>query len=112
VHADAYPEKGAFYRSDQFSFAKIGVPGIYLRGGPSFVGRPDGWGDEQATLFEAQHYHQPSDEYDGSWDLGGAVEDAQLLLLAGMRIANAPAMPTWNAGDEFEAARKAALAAR
>jgi Zn-dependent M28 family amino/carboxypeptidase len=109
VHGDAFPEKGAFYRSDQFEFAKIGVPAIYLRGGPSYVGKPEGWGVEQAQLFEKLHYHQPSDEYRGDWDFGGAVEDAQLLLLAGMRVANADAMPTWNAGDEFEGARKRAL---
>ncbi len=112
VHGDSFPEKGSFYRSDQFNFAKMGVPAIFVRGGPSFVGKPAGWGEEQAKLFETKHYHQPSDEYDGAWDLSGAVEDAQLLLVAGLRIANADALPTWNAGDEFEAARKVALAAR
>lgn len=112
VRGDPYPTKGTFYRSDQFNFAKIGVPAIYLRGGPSYVGKPAGWGEEQAKLFEQKHYHQPSDEYDGTWDLGGAVEDAQLLLVAGLRIANATALPMWNPRDEFEAARKVALAGR
>jgi Zn-dependent M28 family amino/carboxypeptidase len=105
VHGDAFPEKGGFYRSDQFSFAKIGVPGIYANGGPSFIGRPAGWGEERVKEFEALHYHQPSDEYDGTWDLSGAVDDLQLLLVAGLRIANDPALPSWTAGDEFEAAR-------
>jgi Zn-dependent M28 family amino/carboxypeptidase len=111
VHGDAFPEKGGVYRSDQFSFAKIGVPGVYLKGGPSYVGRPAGWGEEQVALYEKLHYHQPSDEYSKDWDFSGTVEDAQLLLLVGMRIANDAAMPTWNPGGEFEAARKAALAA-
>jgi Zn-dependent M28 family amino/carboxypeptidase len=111
VHGDTFPEKGAPYRSDQFSFAKVGVPGIYVHGGPGFVGRPAGWGEEQENQYIAVRYHQPSDEYSKDWDLGGAVEDAQLLLIAGMRIANDPALPMWNAGNEFEAARKTAIAA-
>jgi Zn-dependent M28 family amino/carboxypeptidase len=111
VHGDAFPEKGSAYRSDQFSFARIGVPGIFVRGGPSFVGRPEGWGKKRADEYIALRYHQPSDEYSKDWDLSGAVEDAQLLLLAGMRIANDAALPSWNPGNEFEAARKAALAA-
>jgi Zn-dependent M28 family amino/carboxypeptidase len=108
VHGDAFPEKGGFYRSDQFSFAKIGVPGIYAVGGPTFVGRPAGWGEARVKEFETLHYHQPSDEYDGTWDLSGAVDDLQLLLVAGLRIANDPALPSWKPGDEFEAARKRA----
>jgi Zn-dependent M28 family amino/carboxypeptidase len=111
VHGDSFPEKGFVYRSDQFSFAKIGVPGIYLGGGPSYVGRPAGWGEEQQKQYTTLRYHQPSDEYSKDWDLSGAVEDARLLLVVGMRIADDPAMPTWNAGNEFEAARKAAIAA-
>jgi hypothetical protein len=105
VHGDPFPEKGSYYRSDQFSFAKIGVPGIFARGGPSYVGRPPGWGEARVKEFETLHYHQPSDEYDGHWDLSGAVEDLQLLLVAGLRVANAPGMPVWTQGDEFEARR-------
>jgi hypothetical protein len=71
VHGDPFPEKGSYYRSDQFSFAKIGVPGIYARGGPSYVGRPAGWGEEREKEFEMLRYHQPSDQYDPTWDLRG-----------------------------------------
>jgi Zn-dependent M28 family amino/carboxypeptidase len=110
VTGDPFPEKGSFYRSDQFSFAKIGVPSIVVRGGPEYVGRPPGWGQERVNEYETLRYHQPSDQYDPSWDLSGAVEDVQLLLVSGLRVANGPALPTWTAGDEFEAARKAALA--
>lgn len=110
VHGDPFPEKGSYYRSDQFSFAKIGVPGIYARGGPSYVGRPAGWGEEREKEFEMLRYHQPSDQYDPTWDLRGAVEDVTLLLVSGLRVANAPALPAWTPGDEFEAARKAAMA--
>jgi Zn-dependent M28 family amino/carboxypeptidase len=101
LHGDAYPDRGAFYRSDQFSFAKVGVPSIYLRGGPGFVGRPDGWGKAKMEEYEKLRYHQPSDEYDPTWDWSGAVQDVQLLFEATLAVANAQAMPTWTAGDEF-----------
>ncbi|HYV49568.1 MAG TPA: M28 family peptidase [Myxococcaceae bacterium] len=110
VKGDPFPERGGFYRSDQFSFARVGVPGIYLHGGPTYAGRPADWGEQQENEYILKHYHQPSDEVDASWSWAGAVEDTQLLLLAGLRIANDPKMPEWKPGDEFEAARKKALA--
>jgi Zn-dependent M28 family amino/carboxypeptidase len=110
VAGDQFPEKGFFYRSDQFSFAKIGVPSIYLHSGTHFRGRPEGWGKEQIELWEAKHYHQPSDELRPDWDFDGMIDDARLGFYAGLAIANNPALPTWNPGNEFEAARKAALA--
>jgi Zn-dependent M28 family amino/carboxypeptidase len=108
VHGDPHPDRGAFYRSDMFSLARVGVPPVAVKGGPDYQGRPKGWGDEQALTYERQHYHQPSDEYHGDWDLAGAVQDGQLQLAVGLRIANAPQMPSWTPGDEFEAARKSA----
>ncbi len=106
VKPDLFPDRGHFYRSDQFSFAKIGVPAAYFNSGTDFVGRPAGWGAEQIEKYEKTDYHQPSDEYRDSWDLSGAVEDAQLCFLLGVRVANADAMPRWNSGDEFETVRK------
>jgi len=111
VRGDPQPDRGSFYRSDQFNFARIGVPALYARGGPSYVGRPPGWGEQQIEMYIQRHYHQPSDEYDASWDLSGAVEDAQLYLLVALRVASDPRLPAWKPGDEFEAARKAALGA-
>jgi Zn-dependent M28 family amino/carboxypeptidase len=101
VHGDAFSDRGVFYRSDQFSFARVGVPGVYLKGAQSFVGRPPGYGKEVLEAFERAHYHQPSDEFDPTWDWSGAVEDAQLLLIAGRRVANAAALPSWKPGSEF-----------
>jgi len=112
VKPDQFPDRGYYYRSDQISFAKIGVPATYFDEGMDFIGRPAGWGREQIEEYEAVRYHQPSDEYDDSWNLDGAVEDARLAFWVGLIVANADAMPVWNAGDEFEAARKAALEAR
>jgi Zn-dependent M28 family amino/carboxypeptidase len=110
VQPDAFPDRGHFYRSDQFSFAKIGVPALYMDHGIDFIGKPAGWGREQEEQWEAKHYHQPSDQLDGSWNFDGMVQDAQLGFFAGWLIAQADSMPQWNAGDEFEAARKQALA--
>ena len=112
VQGDQFPDRGFFYRSDQFSFAKIGVPAIYLDVGTDFVGRPEQWGVTQIESWEAVRYHQPSDELDDSWNFDGAIEDAQLAFYIGLSIAEEDDMPTWNAGDEFEAARLAALATR
>jgi Zn-dependent M28 family amino/carboxypeptidase len=108
VHGDPYPDRGSFYRSDMFSLARVGVPPVAVKGGPDYAGRPKGWGDEQQLDYERKHYHQPSDEYHGDWDLSGDVQDAQLQLAVGLRLANAPQLPTWTPGDEFSAARKSA----
>jgi len=111
VKPDQYPDRGHFYRSDQFNFAKIGVPAIYLEKPAEFIGRPASWGPEQVDAWEATHYHQPSDELDDSWNLEGAIEDTRLSFLAGLSISENENLPTWNPDDEFEAARSAALAA-
>jgi Zn-dependent M28 family amino/carboxypeptidase len=111
VVPDAFADKGAFYRSDQFSFAQIGVPAAYLDAGVEIIGKPEGWGRAQQEAFEAKDYHQPSDELRPDWDFAGAVEDAQLLFYLGVKVGNSLRMPAWKPGDEFEAARKKALAA-
>ncbi len=111
VKGDQLADRGFFYRSDQFSFAKLGIPAAYFGSGMDFVGRPEGWGKKQRELWEAQHYHQPSDELRPSWDLSGAVEDVRLAFLVGAHVARAPEMPRWNKGDEFEAPRLKALEA-
>jgi Zn-dependent M28 family amino/carboxypeptidase len=112
VVPDYFPDRGYYYRSDQFSLAQVGVPGVYLHSGVNVVGKPDGWGKEQLEIWTEKTYHQVSDEFDPNWDLAGAVEDAQLLLQVGLEVADAPEMPAWNVGDEFEAARKKAIADR
>ena len=112
VKPDQFSDKGYFYRSDQFSFAKIGVPAMYIDTGTDFVDRPAEWGREQQDHYTEVNYHQPSDEYDPNWNLDGMVDDARLGYWTGLAIANADEMPTWNAGDEFEAARIEALKTR
>ncbi len=110
ITPDQFPSKGSFYRSDQFSFARIGVPAAYLDPGTDFVDRPEGWGKQQVDHYTEVNYHQPSDEYDPNWNLDGMITDAELGYWTGLAIANADEMPVWNEGDEFEAARLKALA--
>jgi Zn-dependent M28 family amino/carboxypeptidase len=109
THGDEFPEKGSFYRSDQFSFAKAGVPAAYVKKGTDVIGHP-GLGKSLVAAYEKHDYHQPSDEFREGWDFSGAVEDLQLAFWLGCRVADAPVMPRWNKGDEFEAARLKALA--
>lgn len=109
VKPDQFPDRGYFYRSDQFNFAKIGVPALFLDTGTDFVGRPAEWGREQVERFEEYNYHQPSDELQPDWNFDGMVDDARLGFWTGLIVANADRMPSWNPGDEFEAARQAAL---
>jgi Zn-dependent M28 family amino/carboxypeptidase len=111
VKPDQFPDRGHFYRSDQFSFAKIGVPAMYLDPGTEFIGRPEGWGVARIEEYEATNYHQPGDELTDDWNFDGMIRDAQFGFFAGLIVATADSMPTWNPGDEFEAARQAALAA-
>lgn len=109
VKPDALLDRGFFYRSDQFNFAKAGVPAAYFSSGHDFIGRPEGWGRAQREKWEGSHYHQPSDQLTADWDLSGAVEDVQLYVQLAVALANAPQLPTWTPGDEFEAVRRRSL---
>jgi len=109
---DQFPDKGYYYRSDQFSFAKIGVPALYFDNGYDYIGKPEGWGKHEHEEWTEHVYHQPSDELTDEWVFDGMIEDAMIGFGAGWLVAQADAMPTWNPGDEFEAARRKALAAK
>jgi Zn-dependent M28 family amino/carboxypeptidase len=104
---DAHPEAGHFYRSDHFSFAKVGIPSISIGPGTDYVGRPAGWGQKQAEDWTAQNYHQPSDEYRSNWDLTGAAQLGDIVYRLGVALGNARDVPTWNADAEFRAMRDA-----
>jgi len=106
VSPDPRPEQGSFYRSDHFPFAKIGVPSISLKEGDDYVGHPKGWGAEQFRAYNSAHYHQPSDEYSDAWDFRGMIQEAEIAMDIGLRVANAEAMPRFNANDEFARASK------
>ena len=104
---DAHPEAGHFYRSDHFSFAKVGIPAISIGPGVDYVGRPAGWGQKQAEDWTAHNYHQPSDEYRSDFDLTGAAQLGEIVYRLGVALGNAERVPTWNADAEFKAMRDA-----
>jgi Zn-dependent M28 family amino/carboxypeptidase len=101
---------GWFYRSDQISFARAGVPAIWFKSGVDFIGQEPGWGDKQYADWIQYKYHTPGDEVADAWNLDGLTEDAQLAFRLAAAVAQAGVTPTWYQGDEFEAVRKASLA--
>jgi Zn-dependent M28 family amino/carboxypeptidase len=109
VTPDAEPEKGLFYRSDHFEFAKQGVPALDPKGGMHYLGKPDDYGQRIHDEYTERDYHKVSDEVKPDWDLSGAVEDLRLLFEVGCRIAATPAFPEWKPGSEFKARRDAML---
>lgn len=108
---DPEPEKGFFYRSDHFEFAKKGVPALYVDAGTDFIGKPAGYGEQKRAEYNANDYHKPSDEIKPDWDLTGAVEDAHLLFMVGYRVATGDRFPEWKPGTEFKAVREEMLKA-
>jgi Zn-dependent M28 family amino/carboxypeptidase len=106
---DQEPEKGHYYRSDHFEFAKVGVPAISYGGGYDYIGRPAGWGMKKHQDFVAHDYHKPTDEVKPDWDLSGAVEDLRLLMELGYTVAQSRDYPRWKSGSEFKARRDAML---
>ncbi|MFQ5747349.1 MAG: M28 family metallopeptidase [Gemmatimonadota bacterium] len=109
VRPDPEPEKGFFYRSDQFEFAKMGVPSLYADPGIDDIEHGEAWGRARRDEYTAERYHKPSDEYDESWDLRGGVEDLRLLFTVGYRLATGTAFPNWREGNEFRALRDAMM---
>jgi Zn-dependent M28 family amino/carboxypeptidase len=109
VKPDPEPEKGLFYRSDHFEFAKKGIPAFDPDAGVDFLGKPQGWGLEARRRYTAEDYHKPSDVIKPDWDMAGAVEDARLYFTVGYRIASDVRMPEWKPGTEFKSARETSL---
>ena len=92
---DPEPEQGHYYRSDHFSFGKVGIPAFSIDPGHTVIGKPDGFGDQWSADFRANHYHQPSDQFDPNWDWSEAVQMGQLGIWMGWEAANAAARPIW-----------------
>lgn len=103
---DTHPERGYFFRSDHFSFAKLGVPAISLSEPKEFTGANAADLLKKQEAYNDTDYHQPSDQYSPSWDFSGGVNDMRVLAQLGWRIAQQPAMPAYNAGDQFGEIRK------
>jgi Zn-dependent M28 family amino/carboxypeptidase len=109
IRPDAEPEKGFYYRSDHFNFAKQGVPALDPDEGVEFIGKPPDYGQKVRDHYTTYDYHKPSDIVRPDWDLTGAREDLQVLFAVGYRVAEAAAFPEWKAGNEFKAKRDAQL---
>jgi Zn-dependent M28 family amino/carboxypeptidase len=111
VGPDAEPEKGYYYRSDHFEFAKQGVPALDPDAGQKALGKPADYAQKMRDEYTEKNYHKVSDEIKQDWDLSGAVEDARLLLEVGDRVADADTIPHWKPDSEFRARREAMLKA-
>ena len=112
LQPDAEPEKGFYYRSDHFEFAKLGVPALYTNPGTNYVGKPADYGQQKRNEYTSKNYHKVSDEIKPDWDLSGAVEDLQLLFQVGWRVAQSERIPEWMPGTEFKARREEMLKGR
>ena len=104
---DPEPEKGFYYRSDHFSFAKAGIPAFYADPGVEYLDKPPGYGIEKRAEYTANDYHAVSDEVKPDWDLSGAVEDLTFLYRMGARLAAGDDWPAWSETSEFRAVREA-----
>jgi Zn-dependent M28 family amino/carboxypeptidase len=109
LRPDPEPEKGFYYRSDHFNFAKQGVPALDPDEGVEFVGKPPDYGQKVRAQYTEHDYHKPSDIVKPDWDLGGAREDLMVFFAVGYRVAEAVRLPEWTAGNEFKAKRDAML---
>jgi Zn-dependent M28 family amino/carboxypeptidase len=105
ANPDPESEKGFYYRSDHFEFAKQGVPALYTDSGIDYIGKDAAYSQQKRDEYTAKDYHKVSDEIKPDWDLTGAVEDAQLLTTIGYRVAQGEKFPEWKAGSEFKAKR-------
>ncbi len=109
VHGDAEPEKGGYYRSDHFNFAKVGVPALNPDQGVDYVGKESGFGQKVRDDWTEHRYHTPRDVVTPEWDLSGAAEDLKLFFAVGYRVAQADKSPDWKPGNEFKAIREKSL---
>ena len=107
VEPESTPEKGSFYRSDHFSFAKQGIPALYASSGDDHMEHGKEWMRQQKEKYLSENYHKPSDEFDPNWDLSGAIEDLLLLFKVGYKLSMEDTFPTWKEGAEFKAVREA-----
>jgi Zn-dependent M28 family amino/carboxypeptidase len=109
VKPDQFPEQGMFYRSDQFSFAAVGIPTAYFDPGINFIGKPADWGLKMAEEYNDYNYHQPSDEIRADWTYEGTMQEAKFYFHLAYLLADQRDMPQWKRGDEFEAVRLKSL---
>ncbi len=106
---EPFPEQGMYYRSDHFSFAKVGIPSLFIKGWQDSRAHGKEWAKQKINDYWATKYHKPADNYEESFDLSGCVEDAQLFYKIGWRLANENKYPKWNTTSEFRKVRENSL---
>jgi Zn-dependent M28 family amino/carboxypeptidase len=111
VGPDAEPEKGYYYRSDHFEFAKQGVPALDPKSGRHFLDKPADYAQKKQDEYTQKDYHKVSDEVRPDWDLCGAAEDMKVIFEVGYRVAEGDRFPEWKPDSEFRACREAMLRA-
>jgi len=107
ISFDTHPEAGSYYRSDHFNFAKAGIPALYIKTGVDVEGKGKEYGQQLEDEYRDKHYHRPSDEFDTTWTMEGAIDQLKLLYLVGKRISFEEKWPEWKPGSEFKAIRDA-----
>lgn len=103
---DPNPQSGMYFRSDHFSFARVGIPALFARGNNDHIEKGTEFMSKKESYWLANHYHKPFDEYEDWWNLEGVREDAQLLFRVGWKLANEDHFPEWKDGSEFKARRE------
>ncbi len=98
-------DRGLFFRSDHFPFARAGVPALYIEHGLEYRDRPTGWGAATLGRYETERYHRPGDQFDPAFDLAGAVQQARFAFLIGLDVARRRDRPRYNDDSEFQRVR-------
>ena len=107
---ESAPEKGQFFRSDHFSFAKAGVPALYAKGGVDHIEKGREYGIAMTDDYTAKRYHKSADNFDPEWDLRGIVQDLNALYGVGKVLSSNRAWPNYREGNAFKAVRDASRA--
>jgi len=112
IAPEDHPEAGHYFRSDHFSFARAGVPSLTADGGVDDVNKGVAYGKQKHDEYTANRYHQPSDQYDSTWNLDGGMQDIELVYNVGKRLSFSHEWPEWKSGSEFKAIRDKSAAER
>jgi Zn-dependent M28 family amino/carboxypeptidase len=113
VIEEPHPENGMYFRTDHFSFAKEGVPSLFIKGWSDHAEHGKDWTGNVVREFWANHYHRPSDEFDPKTaDLEGLADDAKLFFRIGLRLSMETSFPEWREGSEFKTIRDEAMSTR
>jgi Zn-dependent M28 family amino/carboxypeptidase len=103
---EPHPERGYFFRSDHFEFAKVGVPALYFKAGTNFIGKPPDYGPKKIEEYVRQDYHKVTDNVKPDWDFSGAIEDLRLMFEVGWTVAEMEKTPVWKSESEFKNRRE------